>query len=152
VARVTFSDFDSALVPKVLNLGAGPKIFQISESDSCSDSSYHRSNRNLPMLFLKKRPRRLLLLPKLKSDFGSRFSQILDSGSERKTQNPAGVDSGTADPWPPLSHTTACICGMCNVSCFVINWLFRRIDHNGSHKPVSVLSPQYLYMQQPHHK
>jgi len=38
------------------------------------------------------------LLPKLKSDFGSGsgFSQIFDSGSERKTQNPAGVDSGTS--------------------------------------------------------
>jgi len=24
------------------------------------------------------------------------------SGSERKTQNPAGVDSGTPDPVPPL--------------------------------------------------
>jgi len=32
---------------------------------------------------------------KLKSDTGSGFSQIFDSGSERKTQNPVGVDSGT---------------------------------------------------------
>jgi len=30
------------------------------------------------------------------------FSQIFDSGSERKTQNPAGVDSGNPDPVPPL--------------------------------------------------
>ena len=35
---------------------------------------------------------------------GSGFSQNFDSGSERKTQNPAGVDSGTLDPWPPLLH------------------------------------------------
>jgi len=34
--------------------------------------------------------------------FGSGFSQIADSGSE-KIQNPAGVDSGTPDPWPPES-------------------------------------------------
>jgi len=30
------------------------------------------------------------------------FSQIFDSGSEKKTQNPAWVDSGTSDPVPPL--------------------------------------------------
>jgi len=79
------------------------------ESFSCSDFGYnHRSNRNLPMFLPKKWPDRLLLLPKLKSDSGSRsgFSQIFDSesqsGSERKTQNPAGVDSGTPDPVQPL--------------------------------------------------
>jgi len=33
----------------------------------------------------------------LKSDSGSGF--------ERKTQNPAGVDPGTPDPWPPLVQT-----------------------------------------------
>jgi len=37
---------------------------------------------------------------------GSGFSKIFDSesrsGSERKTQNPAGVGWGTPDPWPPL--------------------------------------------------
>jgi len=32
--------------------------------------------------------------------YGSRFSQIFYSGSERKTQNPAGVHSG--NPVPPL--------------------------------------------------
>ena len=52
-----------------------------------------------------------LLLPKLKSDSGSgsSFSQNFDSepGSrcERKRKNPAGVDSGTPDPWPPLVST-----------------------------------------------
>jgi len=30
---------------------------------------------------------------------------------------------------------------MCFVSSFVINWQFRRIDHNGTQKPVFVLSP-----------
>jgi len=34
------------------------------------------------------------------------------------------------------SHT--CACNMCFISSFAINWQFRRIDHNGSHKPVSV--------------
>jgi len=46
VAGVTFSDSDSALVPKFLNPDPGPEIFQIWESDSCSDSGYHWSNRN----------------------------------------------------------------------------------------------------------
>ena len=90
---VTFSVYDSAPVAKFLN--PGPEIFQIWESDSRSDFGYnHRSNRNSPMLFPMKWPHRFLLLPKLKIDSGSRscFSQILDSGSERKTQNPAGVD------------------------------------------------------------
>jgi len=50
----------------------------------------------------KKWPRRLMLRAKLRSDSGSGFSQNFDSGSEKKTQNPAGVDSGTPDPWPPL--------------------------------------------------
>jgi len=31
---------------------------------------------------------------------------------------------------------------MCFVSSFVINWQFKRIDHNGSRKSVSVLSPR----------
>jgi len=41
--------------------------------------------------------------------YGSGFSQIFDSGSgsgsERKTQNPAGVDSGNPDPVPPLKQS-----------------------------------------------
>jgi len=36
------------------------------------------------------------------------------------------------------SHT--CACTKSFISRFVINWQFRRIDHIGSHKPVSVLS------------
>ena len=87
----------------------GSEIFQIRESDSCSDSGYnHRFERNLPMFLPKKCPHWLLLLPKLQSDSGSGsvFSQIFDSGSgsERKTQNPAGFGSGTPDPWPSLAH------------------------------------------------
>ena len=43
---------------------------------------------------------------KVTSDPGPGFSQIFDSesgsGHERKTQNPAGVESGTPDPVPPL--------------------------------------------------
>ena len=76
--------------PKFFN----PVIFQIWEFASCSDLGYnHRSNRNLTMFLLKKWPHRLLLLPKFKSDcgFGSRFSQIFDSGSgsgsERRAVN-----------------------------------------------------------------
>jgi len=61
VAGVTFSDSDSALVPKFFSFDPGPPIFQILESDSYSDFNYnHRSNRNLPMFLLKKWPHRLL--------------------------------------------------------------------------------------------
>jgi len=41
-------------------------------------------------------------------------------------------------------HT--CTCNMCFVSSFVISWQFRRIDHNRSHEPVSVLSTSLLYI------
>jgi len=41
-------------------------------------------------------------------------------------------------------HT--CPCNTCIISSFVISWQFRRIDHNGSHKPVFILSPKYLYI------
>jgi len=51
VAGVTFSDSDSAPVPTFLN--PGQAIFQIWESDSCSDSGYsQQSNSNLPMFLL----------------------------------------------------------------------------------------------------
>ena len=62
-------------------------------------------------VFLKKWhnwwPCRLQLLPEKKRDSGSRsvFSLDSGSGSERQTQNPAGVDYGTPDPWPPLVET-----------------------------------------------
>ena len=57
VAGVTFSDSNSAPVPKLLN--PNPEIFQIWESDSCSDSGYnHWSNRNLHTFLLKKWPHR----------------------------------------------------------------------------------------------
>ena len=110
MAGVTSSDSDSAPVPKFLNPGPDRAILQSWESDSRSDSGCnHRSNRNLPMYFLKKWPHRLLLLPKWKSDSGSGFSQIFDSvsgsGSERKTQKPAGVDAGNPDPVPPRLET-----------------------------------------------
>jgi len=62
------------------------------------------------MFLLKKRPHGLLLLPNLKSDSGSGFSKIFDYGSrsERKMQNPAGVDSGSPDPVP---HLVCCFVG-----------------------------------------
>jgi len=98
---ITFSDSESTSVPKVLNPDPGKKIFQIWESDSCSDSGCHRCNRNSTMLLLEKchirKPHRLLLLLKMKSDSGSGFSQIFDSGagSERKTQDPSAINSGS---------------------------------------------------------
>jgi len=105
VAVVTFSDFDSAPVPKLLNLDAGPSLqnFQIWESHSCSDSGFHRCNRNLAMLLLMVcciwKTGRFLLL-KMKSDSGSRssFSRIFDfgSGSERKKQD---LLEATPDLW-----------------------------------------------------
>jgi len=52
-----------------------------------------------PCFYLRNIPRRLLLLPKWKSDSrsGSGFSQNFDSGfgSKRKTQNPARFNSGS---------------------------------------------------------
>ena len=72
VSGMTFSDSDTALVPKFLNPDPGPVTLQIWESDSCSDSGCnYRSNRNLPMLLPEKWPHRLLLLLKWKSDHGS---------------------------------------------------------------------------------
>jgi len=109
VAGVTFSDCDSAPVPKFLNPCPDPVIFQIWESDSCSDSGYsHQSKRNSLVFLLKKWPHRFLPLPKWKSDSGSGsgFSKIFDSGSgpERKTHNPSGVDSRTPQSVPPLVY------------------------------------------------
>jgi len=111
VAGVTFSDSDSAPVPNFFN--PGPSILQIWESDSCSHSGYnHPSNRNFPMFLPKKWPHRLLLLPKWKSDSGtgSVFSQTFDSGSssDRKTQNPAGVETGNPVLVPPLREISCC--------------------------------------------
>jgi len=89
VAGVTFSDSDSAPVPKFLNPGpdSGPAILQIWESDSCSDSGYnHPANFNLAMFLPKKSPHKFLLLPKWKSDSGSEsgFSQILTPDPDPK--------------------------------------------------------------------
>ena len=83
VAGVTFSESDFAPVKKFLN--PGPGIFQIWESDPCSDSGYnHRPNRKFPMFLLKTWPHRLLLLHKLKNDSrpGSVVSQILTPGPD----------------------------------------------------------------------
>jgi len=117
VAVVTFSVFDSAPVPKLLNIATGPSLqnFQTWESDSCSDSGYHRCNRNSAMFLLVIchiwKPGRLLLL-KMKTGSGSSLSQIFDfgsgTGSERKTQDPAGVDSGTPDPWLQIFNGAKC--------------------------------------------
>jgi len=128
VARVTFSDSDSVLVPKFFN--PVPAILQIWESDSCSDSGYN--NRCKPFtqfthVLRKKLPYTLLLLPKLKSTTGSRFgfSQIFDpdSGSERKRQNPAGVDCGTPEPVLPLLvlYVWARV-ALFNHACCTVNW------------------------------
>ena len=50
---VTLSDSDSTHVLKFSNLDPGAKVFQTWESDACSDSGYHRCNRNLAMFLLK---------------------------------------------------------------------------------------------------
>jgi len=44
-------------------------------------------------------------------------------------------------PGQALIQPHTCACNMCIISSFVRNWQFRRIDHNGSQKPVSVRSP-----------
>jgi len=108
VVGVTFEDSDSAPVPKFLN--PGPAILQIWESDSCSDSGYnHRSKRNLPMFLPEKWPQQTPATAemgkwlRLRIRFFTNFWLRCGSGSERKTQNPAGVDSGNPDPVPPLT-------------------------------------------------
>jgi len=53
VAGVTFSDYNSAPVPKFLN--RDPEVFRMWESDSCSNSSNHRGNRNSDMFVIKQR-------------------------------------------------------------------------------------------------
>ena len=54
VARVTFSDSDTAPVFKFWNPGPDPAIFLIWESDSCLDCGYnHQSNLNLPMFYIR---------------------------------------------------------------------------------------------------
>jgi len=91
---------DRNFASQKFRLTPGTAIFQILKSDSCSDSACnHPSNRNLPMFLLKKWPQRLLQLPKMKnySVSASGFSQIK---KKKKTQYPAGADSGTPDPKP----------------------------------------------------
>jgi len=115
---VNFADFEFAPVPKFLNPEPGPvpDLFQIWESDSCSDSGYHQSSWEFTHILLKKLPNRLLQLPKLKSDpgFGSGLSQMFDSGTERKVQNPAGVDSGTS-----VSREISDLCEISDLLLFV---------------------------------
>jgi len=41
-----------------------------------------------------------------RSEISQRSEISLDTGPERKTQNPAGVDSGTPDPVPPMVYTS----------------------------------------------
>ena len=66
-------------------------------SDPCSNSDNHRCNRNSVLFEIKQwhlqTPHRLLLLLKIKSDFGS----------GKKTQNHAGVDSGSLATSAPLA-------------------------------------------------
>jgi len=111
VARVTFSDSDSASVPKFLNPYPAQKFFWIWESDSFSNSANHQCNRNSAAFVLKqwhlKNLRGLLLLLKMKSDSrsGSAFQKTFHSGTgsgSDKMQNPSGVDHSTPDPWPRL--------------------------------------------------
>jgi len=56
------------------------------------------------MILLRKRPRRLLLLPKLKSDCGSGpfFQTFLTQGPKEKRRY---LPESTAGPWPLLAET-----------------------------------------------
>ena len=112
VAGATFSDSDSTPVPKFLNPGPGPDpapaIFQIWKSDYCTDSGYnHPSNRKFAHVFPNEMTTQTPATAEIEKwlRIRVRFSQIFDFGSEKKTQNPAGVDSGTPDPVPTLVKT-----------------------------------------------
>ena len=95
-------------------------FFQIWESDSCSDSGNHRCSRKSAVFVLKQwylqRPRRFLLVPKIKTDSGCGFSQIFYSSSgsdfKKKKQNLARVDSSTSEPWTLLVSTRNCANGV----------------------------------------
>jgi len=50
MGEASFSDYDSASLPKFLKPHPGQKSFQIWESDSCLNSGNHRFNRN-PAMF-----------------------------------------------------------------------------------------------------
>jgi len=113
VTGITFADSVSAPVLKFLNpdFGPTPKVFQICQPDCCSNSENHLCNNYhifpKPFFSFFLRPRRLLILPKIKSDSGSwsDFSNMFDSDTgsgPKETQNPAIVDSGTSVPWPHL--------------------------------------------------
>ena len=117
-----------------LQLHSCSKIFEYGFASGSENSSilrirllfrlhYNRCNRKVSMVLLKKWPRRLLLLPKLKSDSGfeSWFSKNFesDSGSERKVQNRhtgSVATSGdcilvvtTAVPWYVSFHSSPCV-------------------------------------------
>jgi len=65
VAGVTFSDSDSALVPKFLNPNPGPEFFKFENPTPVQTPATIDPTRHLLMLLWPSR------LPKLKSDFGS---------------------------------------------------------------------------------
>jgi len=50
------------------------------------------------------------------------------------------------NPGCALLQLHTCACNMCIISSFVINWQFRQIDHNSSHKPASVLTPVIIHI------
>jgi len=87
---------------KILESGSG--IFLIWESDSCLDSGYHGSNLNFPMLLHKEMTTQTPVTTEIERwlQIWVRFFTNFWLGSERKTQNPAGVDSAAPDPWLPL--------------------------------------------------
>jgi len=98
VAGVTFSDSDSAPVPKFFN--PGPAILQIWESNSCSDSGYnHPSNHYLPITTAQTpATAELEKWLRIRVRFFTNFWLWVRTRSERKTQNAGGVDSGTPGP------------------------------------------------------
>jgi len=85
VAGVTFSDSDSASIPKFLNPTPVQNPATIIDQTVLYPCFYLRNDRKDSCCCRNW---------KVTPGVGFGFSQIFDSGSERKTLNPAGVDSG----------------------------------------------------------
>ena len=98
VTGVTF--YDSAPVPTFLN--PSPAILQIWESDSCSDSGYHRSSRNLPMFYLKNDRADSCCCRNGKVTPGPVFHNFWIPGPKEKHRI---LPESTPDPVPPLVLT-----------------------------------------------
>jgi len=54
-------------------------------------------------------------------------------------------DVSASNPGCAQIQPHTCVCNICIISSFVIDWQFRRIDHNGSRNPY-LLCPPKLYI------